>query len=262
MPCILALVGRENSFVTFTVPLGAAGAALEAIVLERRFRIVTPCFAGGVESELAVRLPAILGMLRTWWRTTQFDHFALGAGSLPAMRTAEFALFGAAADEKNIGQGRFLATLSGPGPSQRSTYRLDGRLRSLAGRAAGNRPSFLTVDTDDGADDLRFRIGFRFKRTAFPGHYASLQRALDLWLALGSLGLCSRRGFGSCNVVSGEIPPTVSEYRTLLYSHLPAQRPTAPPQTFPLLSRSSQIWFRRVSTGTSGDCPDCSLVWD
>ena len=151
----------------------------------RQFRLVTPCFAGG-GSRLTeeIRLPAILGMIRMWWRATEARPL-LAAGGPMALLQREGELFGSAAGETSGGQGMFLPTLVilGAPPPVKLNNKLSRALATYVGQGGANKRRFLAVE-----DAGPFSLTFAFKTTAPDIGRKQILDAFDRWLLLGGLG--------------------------------------------------------------------------
>lgn len=81
--------------------------------IQASYRIVTPMFLGDAEQKASgIRPPSVKGALRFWWRALNWGRFRKDAPNdakaLQNLHRAEAELFGAASDDGDSGQGRFL----------------------------------------------------------------------------------------------------------------------------------------------------------
>lgn len=210
-------------------------------MIELRYRIsfTTPAFLGNAEQAGQWRTPPVKALLRQWWRVAYAgDH--RGNASVAAMRDAEGALFGTAAD--------------GAGASNRSRLRLrlshwnTGRLSSWAGLDA-QRVVHPEVKAPVGAQlylgygPLTFSGGQTALKAgaaiqekdhaelslAFPEGVEAprLRRALWLLHHYGTLGGRSRNGWGSFSLAlmdgSPALPAGLDQSLTLPWREALAQ---------------------------------------
>jgi len=212
----------------------------------RQLRLVTPCFAGSADATtLELRATAMLGMMRMWWRAAQGGFFLAGGGGLRALKARERELFGASADERGGGQGRFISELQIEAPPAAPVARLAAPLRNLAGRGGLNRGKTLSPG------DEQSGLILSFKRTATEADRNEANRALNLWLSLGGLGLNARRGFGSLLDVSEGAPRTEQDFFNRVKNALPSPRALPRPQTFQLFSDESWVRVRGFASTIS-----------
>jgi len=151
----------------------------------------TPIFGGGVEAgqpdeRVPIRVPAIRGHLRFWWR-------ALQPAGTPAdeMRDGERRLFGGAAGDEGAAS-NVIVMVSGVQPTQPDS----------------SKPSFNSADGyalfpargEKGQPDKpRWKPGLRFTLTIdVPAADAmTVRQALLAWILFGGYGGRTRRGLGS-----------------------------------------------------------------
>ncbi|MEA3308549.1 MAG: type III-B CRISPR module RAMP protein Cmr1 [Chloroflexota bacterium] len=189
----------------------------ERITQERRYKLITPLFGGGVEPNQAdpitvVRGTEIRGQLRFWWRATRGGQFN---GDLDKMRQAEAAIWGAAA-----GNG---------GPSKVNVYVYDvveGKLDrpfevtrnrygrpSIRPRKDSVVPAYAAFPLQPekkeariGMETAAVRVGVEFiLEVSYPQDNAiqqEIEAALWAWETFGGLGARTRRGFGALQLLS------------------------------------------------------------
>lgn len=148
------------------------------ITTERTYRFLTPVFGGGVEPKqfdpiTPIRVPAIRGQLRFWWRAIN----PRGLKTVDELREAEAEVFG---DTER----RSPLSISVP-QQPRSPKRItDTKLKYVTWCA--NKGEIF---------DYRepFTVHFRYPRR----HASDIQSALLAWEWMGGLGARTRRGFGA-----------------------------------------------------------------
>ena len=180
--------------------------------LKVRFKIVTPCFLGGHAHHAEVRLPAIKGALRFWWRAIAYARMAEAKrdGVIERLASAERSLFGAS----ETGQSRLIMSLNAGNDRPRVLNNLtDERAATIGAGArylgygvikavpARNWPTEanLTRSCLAAPFDLSLRIGARETDAL-----RSISPALRLLGMLGGLGAKSRKGYGSVNLTAIE----------------------------------------------------------
>ena len=94
-----------------------------------------------------------------------------------------------------------------------------------------------------------FGLSLHFKRNATLADRDEIEKALNLWLMFGGLGLCARRGFGGFHDVSNGAPTTQAQFEARLELSLPAGQ-LPPLQLFPIFSFQSWIRLRWFHKGT------------
>lgn len=189
----------------------------EGIITQvRTYRLITPLFGGGVEAGkydpiTPIRGTAIRGHLRFWWRACRGGKFG---GSLDAMKAAEDAIWGAAAN-----------TETGTGPSQVQVVvqvANDGKdvhpfevvpdknnKPQTKPDAKSSVPAYAAFPLQPTREELRdgyvgmptraVRKGISFSLTITfsEQHRADVEAALWAWETFGGIGARTRRGFGA-----------------------------------------------------------------
>lgn len=168
--------------------------------ITREFTFLTAAFPHGAYQSLGANKPdlrgaSIKGELR-WWYDAIFNN-----------RTAEDQLFGGL---KNPMQG----TKAAP-ESSRVIVRVQGltevkidktQFMPHKGNRGGEKNAILP--------GTRYRVSLLPRREGItPDELLKLERVLDAWLLLGSIGQRANRGAGS--IVSSKAPKTVDEYESL-----------------------------------------------
>jgi hypothetical protein len=207
----------------------------------REIVVATPAFCAGHDQNKAeLRLPSMLGELRMWWRAAQ------GARDAASLRAAEYALFGASANDRDRtrGQGAFLASLDiAPGQAPLNTGALCGDVKRLGGASISShnlkRPQAI-------APGAQFTLNFHF-RACHEEKLDALNTALALWLSLGGLGHMCRRGFGSLAALPLEGEQEYLSRVAKLVKPLAEAGGDAAAQGFPLLTKESRIHIRRAT---------------
>lgn len=186
----------------FVVPKTKSDAE-QRILLTCRF--ISPVFGGGVEPRqydevTPVRVPAIRGQLRTWWRATHADL------DLNALRKLEAQVFGGV-HGKVLPSAVSLHVVQQPRPPKRldvfkqgDAFKLtDDKLRNLAYGAFPLRGTASTPHAPLWVFDGPFQL-----EISFPTKWKDeVERALWAWLHFGGLGGRTRRGFGAIELVDG-----------------------------------------------------------
>lgn len=184
---------------------GVPGKTSELQELTLRCRFISPVFGGGVDPKRVdpvtpVRVSAIRGQLRFWWRAT---HANL---SLEKLRDSEVKLFGGVHGDKPTPSAISIDVSKQP----QRMKRLEVFLRGNAFKLADDRLGALAY----GAFPLRgldpakthaplfvyddpFELVIRTRPAEGIDVRAELDRALWAWLHFGGLGGRTRRGFGA-----------------------------------------------------------------
>jgi CRISPR-associated protein Cmr1 len=177
--------------------------------IEVTYRVVTPPFSGGARPTTAeVRLPALKGVLRWWWRALAWSRCG---GDLSKVVAGEDALFGS----PRRGQGkvvmRLLPSTTPALIKKDEVLRLDGTvvgegarylgygvMEAFARRAKDNRPAVAAGQLTRGCLQAPFdlKIELRARDLEEPAR-ALLLDALKAVGLLGGIGAKSRKGYGS-----------------------------------------------------------------
>ncbi|MCS6900513.1 MAG: type III-B CRISPR module RAMP protein Cmr1 [Myxococcales bacterium] len=164
-------------------------------------RFISPVFGGGVNPKqfdpvTPVRVPAIRGHLRFWWRATHGDL------SLEELRLRETGLFGGVHGREPVASRLIVQVKRQPkAPQKREVFQQGNPFRLVAGALdalaygafplrgtdAQNRHDFLWEYQDT------FEIELRYPEN----QSVEIERALWAWLHFGGLGGRTRRGFGA-----------------------------------------------------------------
>lgn len=162
-----------------------------ASVIEQKFELVavTPVLVHGAVKNAEWRSPSVRGVLRYWWRAARWDgvpDFVGKAGpKFDRLLKEEMLWFGGAAGEKEGRRSPVDVLTYGDRAAQKAVDLLLHR-QEKRGTSIGFQPGSIFK--------LAFRLRSKLDKLAFPEYYTVL---LDWWLLLGSIGLRSRRGFGS-----------------------------------------------------------------
>ncbi len=191
-------------------------------VQERKYKLITPLFGGGVEPKVAdpitvVRIPEIRGQLRFWWRACRGGQFG---GNLAEMKAAEDAIWGAAGRASAIS-----ISLISVQPGVEYTNPLDNQ----------DVPKYAAFPMEDNPQPLRNKVQFSLKlRYETEVQYGKaeillkvkpeIDAALWAWETFGGIGGRTRRGFGAiqCTEVDQHevILPTTKSVKDYITQHL------------------------------------------
>lgn len=183
------------------------------ITLEAHLRIVTPLFMAGANQQQAeLRVASVKGVLRYWWRAIALGRLK----SLDAVKTAEDQLFGSTEGqaqfvmrldppqvEGKLDNGKILkngTTTVGSGARYLGYGVMEAFASSKKGTQAGQltRPCLLPpIDTT-----LHIIGKSRAKNCPKEEDWQDLRQAIIALGLFGGLGSKSRKGYGSCNLVS------------------------------------------------------------
>lgn len=173
--------------------------------IEATFRVTTPMFCGGANSQGAeLRAASFKGVLRFWWRACAWSRYQ---GDLERIRAEEARLFGSPDTGQSRVWVRLEDTRAAPSPtSDHEVLRLQGAkylgfgLQQLDGSGARN----CLLDPFD----VRVRLVCRRVDREGVESVEDAVRALGM---LGGMGARSRRGYGSLSLaalrVAGEERP-------------------------------------------------------
>ncbi len=224
----------------------------------RSYRVITPLFGGGVETQQAdplttVRSSAVRGHLRFWWRATRAGRYGPDEAGLKQMKKAEDRLWGSTENQSLV---QVEVQQTSPGIEIRS-YRDGVRTRYLGDPTSPlSYAAFPLRRTDDRPmpGGLRFGVSFDLA-IMLPGDpelKADVLAALWAWETFGGIGARTRRGFGAlhCHRVQGaaEVGPWQPSVHhaddvtrwlnaALLHYVLPGQAP----QGVPMLSPTGKL---------------------
>lgn len=159
-------------------------------------------FGGGtttreLDADDPVRVPAIRGQLRFWWRCA----FGSRYDTAKDMFEAESAIFG-----HDGSAGRVALSVR---VDDRGREVSDTRDKKLSGRMPSYALFPFRPNLKDGVKVGPPRLGTQFTLNILPGHAArdEVATALRLWLAFGGLGARTRRGCGSLAVLESKGVP-------------------------------------------------------
>jgi CRISPR-associated protein Cmr1 len=195
-----------------------------AVLIEASYRLTTPLFCGGADSEVAeLRLPSFKGVLRFWWRALAWSRCG---GDLAQIQQEEEQLFGstrtgqaqvlmrlvAANSPELLGKYKVLTVAKGDRQvvGMGARYLGYGLMEAFDRRNAGLRAGQL------GRDCLGAPLDFtvQLRSAELGAHQHSLLQALIALGTLGGMGSRSRRGYGSLVIrsltVDGESPRLAS----------------------------------------------------
>jgi CRISPR-associated protein Cmr1 len=204
---------------------------LGIIEQERKYRLLTPLYGGGVVAGEAdpvtvVRATEIRGLLRFWWRATQGG---LAQGNMKQLNTLEAAIWGEAHNqEEETEEQEHEETLlqlpvqievvvldSGRGqPKKPFIIEGDGRFKKA--RPTKDVPDYAAFPLRPPNDDLSRKdkpqleedmknllhgVSFTLKITFAKEHKEAIEAALWAWETFGGIGARTRRGFGALQLL-------------------------------------------------------------
>ena len=167
------------------------------ITQERKYRLITPLFGGGVEPGKAdpvttIRGTEIRGQLRFWWRATRGGMFD---SNLQKMRDQEGEIWGSSTSPSKVS----IAVTSKAGKDFVETNE-DGE--EVEGGDPASIYSYVTFPLRESDGALREKITFTFT-ISFPTKYKQdIQSALWAWETFGGIGARTRRGLGAIHCTS------------------------------------------------------------
>ncbi len=192
----------------------------------RRYKVITPLFGGGVETQKAdpvtvVRATEVRGHLRFWWRATRGGQFN---GTLADMKKAEEAIWGSAAAQGKAGHSPILISLSniqeGSLLQGVEIKTRDGTRKVDIGHPASPY-SYVAfpLRAEDGkpAGSLRENVSFTLD-LLYPAEIddpisgqridlkSEVEAALWAWETFGGIGARTRRGFGALQCETDQAP--------------------------------------------------------
>jgi len=170
----------------------------EVVTLERRYRLITPLFGGGVEPQTAdpvtvIRGPAVRGHLRFWWRACRGGRFG---GDLRRMKEAEDALWGAASTPERPRPSRvqIAVEVTRRGAALEVTNRKGQKISVGDPGSPYSYAAFPLQKTDRVVlRDVEFTLRLTFPKR----EQAEVEAALWAWETFGGIGGRTRRGFGA-----------------------------------------------------------------
>jgi len=170
--------------------------------IEASYQIVTPMFLGDGDAKRvadAIRPPSVKGALRFWWRAMAWSRLYDGneASTLKKVHREEAALFGAAADEKSGGQGKFLLQVESDVKTTGRPNNIDSGQAYLLGQGLHH---FRNGPTRDALISGSFPLRLRLRPRVSDEQRRQLADTLLLFGLLGGLGSRSRRGGGSVSI--------------------------------------------------------------
>ena len=214
-------------------------------------RFLTPAFLGGADQSGQWRTPPIKHLLREWWRVAWCRSHGFH-NDVVAMRRAEGALFGTAADDGQVGslRSRVLLRLGEWRPGRRKQW-LGGKEPRVKHPEVGKDGMAIGAHLYLGYGPLQYDRTSRYTefahspvidageaveiRIAFPEE-AKAELEETLWLAhrFGTLGGRARNGWGSFvfDGLQGAVPPLpLRDWRQCLdreYPHAIGQNEQGP----------------------------------
>ena len=220
--------------------------------IEAEYRIVTPMFIGGDQSDNPeLRPPSIKGALRFWWRALQWgaclEKTASHEAALKELHRQEAELFGAAAKEERYGQGQVSLKIkttqlknnpNNQTPSPGQSYLLGQGLYHF-------RNGFLRAAI---APEQTFKVILKLHNDV---DAENIINTLLIFGLLGGLGSRSRKGWGSVAIraithtdkaqqfKSVSIPDDKKSYKQSITKLLNALPDCLPP--FSAFSRQTRI---------------------
>lgn len=193
----------------------ASGEIYETIT--RHYKLITPLFGGGVETQKAdpvtvIRGSSIRGHLRFWWRATRGGQWD---GTLKSLREAEMAVWGTAAKPDSGGPSRVQIAVHVCEEDKGNRVEAYGANYRATSAAPGYASFPLNPPREDqrrGVDPkpvlggVAFRLILRFPRSIEfgPGQLslrAEIEAALWAWETFGGIGGRTRRGFGALQLL-------------------------------------------------------------
>lgn len=189
----------------------------------RRYKLITPLFGGGVETQKAdpvtvVRGTEVRGHLRFWWRATRGGQPKFN-GELAKMKAEEERIWGSAAGKDR----------AGPSPVHISVeVERRGNERTLQQIDSEYQTAYLTFPLRETPNAiLRVDVVFTVSITVSPGQAIStterdviwkdVQAALWAWETFGGIGARTRRGFGAMTCIGIDDSPYTLPARSQMW---------------------------------------------
>ncbi|MEM7117789.1 MAG: type III-B CRISPR module RAMP protein Cmr1 [Chloroflexota bacterium] len=191
---------------------------------ERKYKLITPLFGGGVvpnqhDPVTLVRVPAIRGHLRFWWRATCGGAYG---DNVADMKTAEDQLWGSASQASQV-----LIDVRPFGKTKKMTaYNQRGEITPPGHPSTDYGYVAFPLEEDEFLlEGVQFRLMLTYPKTA----QADIEAALWAWETFGGIGARTRRGCGAivCTEVTFEgqetekiSPPAADAVRDLILEGL------------------------------------------
>lgn len=179
---------------------------LNMITETRRYRLITPLFGGGVETQEAdpitvVRATEVRGHLRFWWRAVNANRFQ----DVDTLRKRECEVWGSTDIPSAV-------QIDLPKPGYRTgvdeiafrVREINGKLKTVTSPKVAEYAAFpLLPDKDEQrqkgwiSESVRLDVEFSLRLTFPEGAKNDVQGALWAWQTFGGIGARTRRGFGA-----------------------------------------------------------------
>lgn len=192
----------RNVVPDFDPPEVRATAAPDCVRHVLEFQVITPIFGGGVRPREAdpisvVRVPGIVGHLRSWWRVCRGAAFK----SVSELKRRENELWGSTDQRSQI---VLSVRVTEPGEAVDS-HRLPNR-GTFAQADDSAAPGYVSFPLQpkmnragqwEGPWKLRRKVSFELEVSAPASEWSDLEAALWAWEHFGGIGARTRRGFGA-----------------------------------------------------------------
>lgn len=186
--------------------------------------LVTPMYGGGVEAatvdlKMPIRVSAIKGQLRFWWRLLAKHKWKLG--STKAVQNAEFALWGGQGDDDGGRASQVFIKVSQPKITHHDLMDWQDLKLPYVMFPASNETNPDITHQVLKIDHAQFQLAFAFSALlqSDPLRIQQVLETLRWWANFGGLGARTRKGLGAVHVYESLDFPEINQPLTIEEVH-------------------------------------------